>query len=148
MISPAGQDPSWFEDPARLFEEQFDIEPVQCLRNCDQVNRCCVERGCFCRCYEEVDTILRFCRGDLLGTCIRRYNSCEIIGQRPGSLPVSRCAIPGQIVRRRERRKALEKVFGISGTKRGVTARVSGKVVFEVTQRTQFGLRPSALAWL
>ena len=148
MIGPAGQDPARFKDPPCFLEKQSDFEPVQCLRNCDQVNRRCVERGCFRRCNKEVDTILWFCRGDLLGTCIRRYNSCEIFGQRPGCLPVSRSAIPGQIVRMGARRKVLEKLLGIPGTKRGVTARVSGKVVFEVTQRTQFGLRPSAWAWL
>ena len=79
---------------------------------------------------------------------IRCDNIGEMRSERPSGLAIAGCTIPCQFTISAQGCEERKKSVRITGPMRSITARVSGKMILELTQRSQFGSRPSALAWL
>jgi len=108
LITPECEDSAGFQHPIRFNKERVDVEPVQCLGDRDQIDGTVRQSGVLGSRDAIVDVTGFVRRVDLLFAGVRRDNLGEMRNQRSSRLPVSRRAVPRQIVRPAKVRKTCE----------------------------------------
>lgn len=148
VINPESKHAIPLEHPARLGKKSVYIEPMKCLSYRDQIDRRRLEATLFRTGNAKFYVVGGFGGRHLLRAGVSCDDIGEVRGERSGRLAIAGCTIPGQVAIRAQSCQERKKRVRITGPMRGITARVPGKMIFELVQRSQFGSRPSAWAWL
>ncbi len=131
FIGPQGQDTAWLHNAACFVEEALDIEPVECLRDRNQVDRIGIDTRRFGSCYAKFYLWVWLRRGDLLLTGIRCQDVLEERGKGARGLAIAGSAVPREIMILAKCRQEGEQRIRIAGPVRGVAAGVAGKMILE-----------------
>lgn len=94
LIGPDGQDAARFQYAACLVKKTLDIEPVECLRDGNQVDRIHVDARRLGERYAKFYLSMRLGRGDLLVAGVCGHHLLEKRGKGPCGLAVAGGAVP------------------------------------------------------
>src|SRR4051812_21478912 len=128
-VTPDGEYPAGNQHTIRFAEERRYVEPVECLRDSDEVNRCTGEPRFTLRGNGVRDSIVGHRCSDLLRARIGRDDLVELFGEKHSRLAVPRGTVPRASQEWRKRREICDHIRWVRWSERRVRCGAMREVI-------------------